>query len=70
MLAFRCYPLQSFSNAEQLSAKLRPQPTGKSECCKFQFPRSRLGLVRGWTVYERGDRPGHFAGALRISAKT
>ncbi|OLP79685.1 hypothetical protein AK812_SmicGene40008 [Symbiodinium microadriaticum] len=51
-----CYPLQSFSNAEQLSAKLRPQPTGKSECCKFQFPRSRLGLVRGWTVYERGDR--------------
>ncbi|CAE6959877.1 Art7 [Symbiodinium sp. CCMP2592] len=37
-----CYPLQSFSNAEQLSAK------------------SRLGLVRGWAVYERGDRPGRF----------
>ncbi|CAE7292539.1 Art7 [Symbiodinium natans] len=39
-----CYPLRSFANAEQLVAATE----------------SRLRLVRGWAVYERGDRPGHF----------
>ena len=42
MLAFRCYPLQSFSNAEQLSAKLRPQPPVRASAASFSF------LDRGW----------------------